>query len=101
MAYNRKEERKTLGQLSENSKGEKIVVSAIKDLDSGKEKIDIRNWYKEGEEHKPGTPGIRLSREDAVEVLAMILTDMNNDERFDLEEACRTKGLSVEFSDAD
>ncbi len=102
MAYNKNEKKEVLLQLEENSRGERIIVNVVTDLDNGTSKFDIRDWYKDDNgELKPGKRGIRLKREDTIEIVAAIISALNTDEKFDLEGACERMNLSVTFADLD
>lgn len=99
MAYNKNEKKEELLKLAENSRGERIIVNVVTDLDNGTSKFDIRDWYKDNNgELKPGKRGIRLKREDTVEIVAAIIKNLSNDERFDLEGACERLGVSIELA---
>lgn len=83
MAYNIKEDRKTVGEIKKNSRGEFIRVDSIKGNDGNS--IDIRlNFTAESGEVLPTKKGVRVNSEQSVDLVKYIIQAMDNDAREDL-----------------
>ena len=85
MAYNASnEERTVLAEIEKGTKGDKIIISKIKNIKTNNESIDIRLFYtnKEGE-LQATSKGVRFSTDVTNDVIVAlqkaIATDSNTD----------------------
>lgn len=70
MAYDAsKEERKEVGRIRKNDRGEYIIVSLVKNKDTGAEAVDARlNYTDDNGEIRPTQKGFRVNAEFAEEL---------------------------------
>ena len=79
MAYNASnEERTELANIQKNNRGDHIVVTQIRNKNTGNESVDIRNYYTDDEgELKPTSKGIRFSAELTSDIVRAIFKSMH------------------------
>lgn len=86
MAYNAaNEERTELYCERKNSRGDYLVVAKIKNIKTGTESVDIRNYYtNEAGELAPTSKGIRINCEALADVMKAMVKALEPDEAEDL-----------------
>lgn len=86
MAYNaNNEERTELYCERKNNRGDHLVVTKIRNKNTGTESVDIRNYYTNAEgDLAPTTKGIRINCESLLEVMTALAKALEPNEAEDL-----------------
>lgn len=70
--------------IQEGSKGNKISITSINQVNKPGTKIDIRRMYTKDGELKHSTQGVRFNSELTVEIILGLLKTLDDDKRQDL-----------------